>query len=100
MASCCAAGCAPLRQTNASSITAARANELFIMRKRSLLLLAIGRGRHLRLTSVDFLVEVVVAHVGDVDPRVRHLVDRAVAPADPLARVGIALLRRRVVVPR
>ena len=52
------------------------------------------------LARFDFLVEVVVAHVGDVDPRVGHLVDRAIAPANPLSRVGVALLGGRVVVPR
>src|SRR5215208_2836926 len=91
MASCCADG-TPDRQTNASSNNAARANELLIMRKRSLLLLAIGRGRHLCLASFDFLVEVVVAHIGDVDPRVGHFVHGAIAPADPLAGIRIALL--------
>jgi hypothetical protein len=63
---------------------------------RAVLLLLCVPGLTLRL----FGGEILVAHVDDVDPGVRHFVDGAIAPADPLVRIGIALLRRRVVVPR
>src|ERR1043165_3694775 len=102
MASCCADGVMVPRHTNASSIAAARVKTRLVMRKRSLLLLllALGGVTHLRLARVDFLREVVVAHVSDVDPGVRHFVAGAIAPANPLARIGVALLGGRVVVPR
>src|SRR5439155_3724856 len=41
-----------------------------------------------------------VVDVEDTHPREAHLVDRALAVADPVARVRVVLVRRRVVVPR
>src|SRR5262245_60190176 len=65
----------------------------------ALLLLLPGSRRNPFLTLRDFGVVVGVAHVGDIHPRVGHLVDRAIAPADPLVRIRIARLRGGVVVP-
>ena len=56
--------------------------------------------RRLRFPLLDLDLEVLVGHVGDVDPRVRHLVHGAVAVADPLRRIRVRLVGRRVVVPR
>src|SRR5690348_14613521 len=43
---------------------------------------------------------IVIADVGHVDPRMRHLIHGPVAPADPLVRVRIRRLCHRIVVPR
>src|SRR5580698_10335464 len=43
---------------------------------------------------------VLLGDVSEVHPSMRHFVDRAVSPADPLIWVGIIRVRRRVVVPR
>src|SRR6185503_19508556 len=59
-----------------------------------------ARAGDLRLACRDFLLVVLVAHVGDVDPGVRHLIDGAIAPADPLIRIGVVLVAGGVVVPR
>ncbi len=57
-----------------------------------LLLLLLRRGLLQRLaTGGELGLVVLVAHVGDVHPRVRHLVDGAIAPADPLFGSGLAL---------
>src|SRR4029078_1535766 len=64
-----------------------------------LLLLPIGGrvdGRRPRL-GLGFEVGVVV--VRDVNPRMAHLVDGAIAPADPLIRIGVRLVVPGVVVP-
>src|SRR5262245_423602 len=45
-------------------------------------------------------VEVFLAQIRHVHPGVRHLVDRAIAVPDPLPRIRIVLVGRRVVVPR
>src|SRR5881394_2166521 len=45
-------------------------------------------------------LEVLVVVIRDVQPRVAHLVDGAVAVADPLIRIRVRLVRLRVVVPR
>ena len=42
---------------------------------------------------------VLLGDVGDVHPGMRHFVDRAVAPANPLIVVGVVGVRRCVVVP-
>src|SRR4051794_3421331 len=43
---------------------------------------------------------ILVGDVSQVYPRVPHLVDRAVAKANPLVGIGIVWIRPRVVVPR
>ena len=48
----------------------------------------------------DLCLELRVAEVRDVDPRVAHLVDGPVAPADPLIGIGVRSVAGRVVVPR
>src|SRR5262245_62024094 len=65
-----------------------------------LLLLAARRGvdRGLRPLGELFL-ELVVVVIGDVQPRVAHLVNRSIAPADPLIRIRVRLVVLRVVVP-
>src|SRR5688500_4402144 len=65
-----------------------------------LLLLRRGRRRQRLATLFDGGAVVGVVHVGHVDPGVRHLVDGAVAVADPHVRIGVGLLGRGVVVPR
>ena len=42
------------------------------------------RAPHRLFSSLEFGLEVLIAHVGDVDPRVAHFVHGAVAPPDPL----------------
>src|SRR5580658_6532669 len=64
-------------------------------------LTAAGRCSASRLRLVRFgpgLV-VLVADVGDVHPRVTHLVDRAIAKANPLVRIRVELVGGRIVVP-
>src|SRR5215831_6971405 len=65
----------------------------------SLRLTLSGGGRRLLdpFAGVELLLVLVVAHVVPGDPREPHLVDGALAAADPVARVGIAL-RGRIVV--
>src|SRR5437588_1127558 len=46
------------------------------------------------------LLVLVLVDVEEADPRKAHLVDRALAVADPVARVRVVFVRRRVVVPR
>src|SRR5213593_4745527 len=48
----------------------------------------------------DFRFEIFVVEVRDVQPRMAHLVDGAVAPANPLIRIRIRFVPARVVVPR
>src|SRR6266566_4286358 len=43
---------------------------------------------------------VLVADVGDIDPRVPHFVDGPVTKTNPLVRIGVVGISRRVVVPR
>src|SRR5580692_1434173 len=43
------------------------------------------------------ILVVLLGDVRDVYPRVRHLIDRAIAPAYPLQRIGIVGVRRRIV---
>src|SRR5438046_6136852 len=45
-------------------------------------------------------VVILVTHVGNVHPRVAHIVNRTVAETDPLIRIGIVQICARVVVPR
>ena len=47
----------------------------------------------------DHRFVVVLFEIGPRDPREGHLVDRTLTVADPVARVGIALVRSGVVVP-
>src|SRR5579863_3869083 len=42
---------------------------------------------------------ILVGDVGDVHPGVGHLIDCAIAPADPLIGIGIVFIRRRIIVP-
>src|SRR5579884_3989201 len=52
-----------------------------------------------RLVPGDPILVVIFGNIRHVDPGVRHLVDGAVAIADPLVGVGIVGVCRRVVVP-
>src|SRR5258706_2386777 len=64
--------------------------------RSSLLLLILSAGRLLVL--VQPLLIFSVADVNHVHPGVRHLIDGAVAVADPLIRIGVVLVGFRVVV--
>ena len=57
-------------------------------------------GAALALRAGDQPIELLLLEVREIDPGVRHLVHRAIAPADPLARIGIVRIVRGVVVPR
>src|SRR5206468_8545591 len=57
-------------------------------------------GRRSGAALGDFRLELLVVVVGDVDPGVAHLVDGAIAPADPLIGIGIRLVVLGVVIPR
>src|SRR5260221_14669460 len=64
-------------------------------------LMVVHRFRH-RLPRLMFgepFFIVIFSYVGDVHPSVGHLVDRALAPADPLIRVGIVRVSGGVVMP-
>ena len=75
--------------------------------ERANLLLLLLLGLTLRLDAVghalaelgDTLLVLSIRQVVDVHPGVRHLVDGAVAVADPLFGVGVVLVRLGVVVP-
>src|SRR5690606_994388 len=69
-------------------------------RSARLLLLLIRRGARPLLPLREELAIAFLVEVRDRDPRVRHLVRRAVADAHPLIRVGVVLVVFRVVVPR
>src|SRR5262245_9978207 len=56
--------------------------------------------RLLGLALLDLHLVILVAQIGDVHPCVRHLIDGPVAPANPLTRIRIGFVARRVVVPR
>src|SRR5712672_3430472 len=64
-------------------------------------LMAVHRFRHSlpRFVLGEPFFIVVFGYVGDVHPSVCHLVDRALAPADPLVRVGIVWVGGGVVMP-
>src|SRR6185369_2638462 len=47
----------------------------------------------------DFGLVFLIAHVGDIDPRVSHLVHGTIAKTDPLIRIGIVPVVLRIVVP-
>src|SRR5438067_5371095 len=51
------------------------------------------------LALLDQRFVLLVVQVGDIDPRVSHLVDRPIAVADPLIGIRIELVRLRVVMP-
>src|SRR5437763_1784947 len=51
-------------------------------------------------SRVDALLEIRFVDVEQAHPREAHLVDRALAVADPVARVRVVLVRGRVVMPR
>ena len=50
---------------------------------RAVLVVVLVRGRHPRRSLSDGGLEIFVIHVGNVDPRVPHLVHRAVAIPPP-----------------
>ena len=53
-----------------------------------------------RLPLRDFDLIVFVAHVGDVDPGMTHLIHGAIAESHPLAGIRVVWIRRGVVIPR
>src|SRR5215204_6233783 len=77
-------GC-PAYAARATSATAANVVFLFI---------------RLRLSRVEPLFVLRIVDVEQADPGEAHLVDRALAVANPVARVRVVLVGRRVVVPR
>src|SRR4029450_12728032 len=52
------------------------------------------------LPRFDTLLVVLLVDVEEADPGEAHLVDRPLPVADPVARVRVVLVCRRVVVPR
>src|SRR5258706_4668402 len=56
--------------------------------------------RRVRFALRDEPIELLLIEVGHIHPGVRHLVHRAIAPADPLSRIRVVRIPRGVVVPR
>src|SRR5437868_1713346 len=54
----------------------------------------------IRLPGLDAFLVLGLVDVEEADPCEAHLVDRPLAVADPVARVGVVLVGRGVVVPR
>src|SRR5262249_38620909 len=59
-----------------------------------------GEGSDGRFMPVGPFSVVILADVGDIDPRVRHLIDSPVAKPNPLVWIGIVWVCGGVVVPR
>src|SRR5690349_39736 len=77
----------------AVNVTPATAATIARLKPRARLLMRL-------LPRVDALLVIRFVDVEQAHPREAHLVDRPLAVADPVARVGVVLVRRRVVVPR
>src|SRR5262245_13764775 len=56
--------------------------------------------RRPRFARGDAVVEVLLIDRVVVQPHVRHVVDGAIPPANPVRRVVVVLVARRIVVPR
>src|SRR4051812_44730614 len=88
--------CASPRIAPASAIDAANAQ----VRKARLLLLLLLRRRIVLFGALgDFGFEFLVGHVVVGQPVPRHVVGGAVAETDPVARIGIVPIARRIIVP-
>src|SRR2546425_3042773 len=61
--------------------------------------LLLSSDRAAPLAHIDLLLEVLVVEPDVADPRERHVIDRALAEAGPVLRIGVVLVGCAVVVP-